>query len=210
MIALVDYGAGNLRSVEFALDRLGIAHQRARTPDELGSARGVILPGVGAAASAMTALSKSGWTDELLGRRRPLLGVCLGLQLLCESSEENADDGSVTECLGLVPGTVRRFGWDTPGRGDGPPVPHMGWSRVRVDREDPLFRDVRDERWFYFLHSFRAHCPEAVVSGTTSYGEPFPAAVRSGNVAGVQFHPEKSGPAGARVLANFCGECDAW
>lgn len=209
MIAVIDYGAGNIRSVEFALDRLGVEHRRARTPDDLGSARGVILPGVGAAASAMAALIERGWPPELRERRHPLLGVCLGMQLLCESSEENAGDGAAIACLGLVCGTVRRFGWDTPAREDGPPVPHMGWSRVRVDPEDPLFRDVRDDPWFYFLHSFRADSPEAVVSGTASYGERFPAAVRSGNVAGVQFHPEKSGQAGARVLANFCEECGA-
>ncbi|MFW6085350.1 MAG: imidazole glycerol phosphate synthase subunit HisH [Gemmatimonadota bacterium] len=207
MIALVDYGAGNLRSVEFALDRLGVAHRRARTPDDLGSARGVVLPGVGAAASAMAALTEAGWPDELRERRRPLLGVCLGMQLLCESSEENAGNGSVTECLGLVPGTVRRFGWDGPGRSDGPPVPHMGWSRVSCDASDPLFRDVGSDDWFYFLHTFRVDCPESVVSGTASYGETFPAALRSGNVAGVQFHPEKSERAGARMLANFCEEC---
>lgn len=209
MIALVDYGAGNLRSVEFALDRLGVAHRRARNPDDLGPARGIILPGVGAAASAMARLSDGGWPAELRQRRRPLLGVCLGMQLLCDSSEENAGAGGSTACLGLVSGTVRRFGWDTPGRDAGRPVPHMGWSRVSCESDDSLFRDVGSGAWFYFLHSFRADCPEGVVSGRASYGERFPAALRSGNVAGVQFHPEKSGPAGARVLASFCEECGA-
>lgn len=209
MIALIDYGAGNLRSVEFALDRLKVEHRRARTPDDIGPARGIILPGVGAAGSAMAALSDGGWPDALRERERPLLGVCLGMQLLCESSEENADGESPTACLGLVPGAVRRFGFDAPGRSDGPPVPHMGWSRIEVEREDGLFRGAGDRPWFYFLHSFRADCPASVVSAATSYEERFPAALRSGNVAGVQFHPEKSGRAGARVLANFCEECRA-
>ena len=209
MIALIDYGAGNLRSVEFALDRLQVEHRRARTPDDLGPARGIILPGVGAAASAMASLAESGWPGELRERRRPLLGLCLGMQLLCESSQENAGAETPTACLGLVPGTVRRFGFDTPERSDGPPVPHMGWARVEVEPGEALFDGTGERPWFYFLHSFRADCPASVVSGATSYEERFPAALRSGNVAGVQFHPEKSGRAGGRVLANFCEECGA-
>lgn len=206
MIALVDYGAGNLRSVEFALERLNVAYRRAATPDDASGARGIILPGVGAAASAMAELTTRGWSDALRRRERPLLGICLGMQLLCDVSEEG---GAPTAGLGLVSGTVRRFGWDAPGRADGPPVPHAGWNRVAVAGEDPLFRDVPDGEYFYFLHSYRADCPDAAVSARTAYGEPFPAAVRSGDVAGVQFHPEKSGGAGEAVLRNFCSGCGA-
>lgn len=206
MIALVDYGAGNLRSVEFALERLNVAYRRAVTPDEASGARGVILPGVGAAASAMTELTTRGWPEALRRRDRPLLGICLGMQLLCDASEEG---GTPTVGLGLVPGTVRRFGWDTPGRTDGPPIPHMGWNRVVAGGEDPLFRDVADDEYFYFLHSYRADCPDDVVSARATYGEGFPAAVRSDDVTGVQFHPEKSGDAGAALLRAFCADCGA-
>lgn len=206
MIALVDYGAGNLRSVEFALDRLGVAHRRAATSDDLGEARGIVLPGVGAAASAMAELTARGWPDALRRRDRPLLGICLGMQLLCETSEEG---GVPTTGLGLIPGSVRRFGWDAVGRAEGYPVPHAGWNRVTVRNEDPLFPGRAEGEHFYFLHSYRAVCPDDVVSATATYGEPFPAAVRSGAVVGVQFHPEKSGYAGARVLHNFCRGCGA-
>ncbi|HSM08946.1 MAG TPA: imidazole glycerol phosphate synthase subunit HisH [Gemmatimonadota bacterium] len=206
MIALVDYGAGNLRSVEFALDRLGVAHRRAPTPDELGDARGIVLPGVGAAASAMAELTARGWPDAFKRRERPLLGICLGMQLLCETSEEG---GVPTACLGLIPGSVRRFGWDAPGAAARRPVPHAGWNRVTARSDDALFQNAAADEYFYFLHSYRADCPDDVVSATATYGEPFPAAVRSGGVAGVQFHPEKSGSAGTLVLRGFCRECGA-
>lgn len=203
MIALIDYGAGNLRSVEFALDRLGVAHGRAATPDDAREARALVLPGVGAAASAMAELARRGWPPALRDDDRPLLGICLGMQLLCEASEEG---GVRTAGLGLIEGVVRRFGWDVPGREAGPPVPHNGWNRVRREGEDPLFGGLADGEHFYFLHSYRAACPGATVTATAAYGERFPAAVRSGRVTGVQFHPEKSGPAGAIVLRNFCTE----
>lgn len=206
MIALVDYGAGNLRSVEFALDRLGVAHRRAATPAELGDARGIVLPGVGAAASAMAELTARGWPDALRRRERPLFGICLGMQLLCETSEEG---GLPTVCLGLIPGCVGRFGWDARGDAEGRPVPHAGWNRVTARSGDALFPGDAAAEHYYFLHSYRVDCPDDVVSATATYGEPFPAAVRSDGVAGVQFHPEKSGSAGALVLRNFCRECGA-
>lgn len=221
MIGLIDYGAGNLRSVEFALDRLGVEHVRAVRPEELAGADGVILPGVGAAARAMAELSARGWPAALRSSPVPLLGVCLGMQLLCESSDEG---GVLTPGLGLIPGTVSRFAGGVQAGGtpvggtqvasvdatsSSPrlPVPHIGWARVKVRSEDELFEGIADGEYFYFLHSYRASCPGAVVTATAEYGRRFPAAIRAGRVAGVQFHPEKSGPAGGRVLANFCAIC---
>lgn len=205
MIALIDYGAGNLRSVEFALDRLGVGHRRVARPSELRGARGVILPGVGAAASAMAELSARGWPAALRDTSLPLLGVCLGMQLLCDYSEEG---GERTNGLGLVPGSVARFDSEpAPGTPSRLPVPHIGWARVQARPMDPLFEGIEDRAWFYFLHSYRAECPCTVVSATADYGESFPAALRSDRVAGVQFHPEKSGQAGERLLSNFCAGC---
>ena len=194
MIVLVDYGAGNLRSVELALERIGVRHRRASHGTELGGADGVVLPGVGAAESAMGELRERGFVETLRASATPLLGVCVGLQLLTDASDEG-EEGPV-ECLGLVPGWTRRF------RGD-VRLPQIGWNRV-VLRDDPLFEGLEREDWFYFLHSYRVDVDPSDVIGSAAYGESFPAAVRRGSVAGVQFHPEKSGTAGLRVLANFC------
>lgn len=195
-VALVDYGAGNLRSVEFALDRLGAPHRRAADPAALEGASGVILPGVGAAGSAMEELEARSLAGPLRSTGTPLLGVCLGMQLLTEGSDEG--EGEV-EALGRIPGRTRRFDADVR-------LPQIGWNRVRL-RPDPLFRGLGEEAWFYFLHGHRVVCGEEHVVGAARYGEPFPAAVRRDPVVGVQFHPEKSGAAGLRVLANFCAGC---
>lgn len=192
MIALVDYGAGNLRSVELALERVGGECRRVADPTQLADCSGVVLPGVGAAGSAMRELDRRGLIRPLAESSVPLLGVCLGMQLLTTSSDEA--DGRVA---GLdrfdahtrrFPGTVR--------------VPHVGWSRVRLTR-DPLFRGLGEEAWFYFLHSHRVPENRDTVA-TADHGGPFCAAARRGSAVGVQFHPEKSGAAGLRVLANFC------
>jgi glutamine amidotransferase len=197
VIAVVDYGAGNLRSVEFALDRLEVPHRRVAEPRGLEAAAGIVLPGVGAAESAMRELGERGLVPALRETERPLLGVCLGMQLLTETSDEG--EGAV-ECLARIPGRTRRF------RGE-VRLPHIGWNRVRLS-DDPLFRGLEREEWFYFLHGHRAECPEEFVVGSGDYGEPFPAALRRDRVAGVQFHPEKSGSAGLRVLRNFCAACE--
>lgn len=202
MIAIVDYGAGNLRSVEFALDRLGVAHRRAARPAELEDASRIVLPGVGHAGSAMSALAESGLADALRAAGRPVLGICLGLQLLTERSDE-ADPP--VRCLGVVPGRTRHLGGA--GTGEGLRVPQIGWNEVRfTGRDDPLFDGLGERAWFYFLHSLRVSCPPEVVTAEAEHGAAFPAAVRHGAFRGVQFHPEKSGPAGLRVLENFCRE----
>jgi glutamine amidotransferase len=206
VIADVDYGAGNLRSVELALERLGVPHRRAPGPGALAGAGGVILPGVGAAASAMRGLDERGLAGALRAWEGPLLGVCLGMQLLTERSYESDPDSGPgpVPCLGLIPGETRRI--DVRAVGEAAPrLPHIGWNATAL-RPDFLFEGLGPERHFYFLHSFRVACDERLAIATTEHGEPFPAAVRSGSRVGVQFHPEKSGEAGLRVLANFCRE----
>lgn len=195
MIGIVDYGAGNLRSVEFALDELGVPHRRASRPGELDDVDRIVLPGVGAAASAMRELRRRGMAHALRETDRPLLGICLGMQLLVESSDEGGED---VPCLGLVPGRTRRIRTSEP-------LPHIGWNRLGPEGADPIFAGLpADGVYCYFLHGHRVRCEDRFVGARTEYGESFPAAIRRGRVAGLQFHPEKSGAAGLRMLANFC------
>jgi len=198
VIALVDYGAGNLRSVEFALEHLDVRWRRAGGPADLVDVDAIILPGVGAAASAMRELRERNLVDALRRSEVPLLGICLGMQLFTQRSDEGA---AAVECLGVVPGDTRRFGAE--GRGFQLPLPHIGWNETEL-ADDPLFAGLPAREHFYFLHSYRVRAPTENVIAAADYGETFPAAVRSGSRVGVQFHPEKSGPAGLRVLANFC------
>ena len=151
-----------------------------------------IVAGVGAAAPGMARLRDAGLVDVLRGLRQPLLGVCLGMQLLFERSEE-----SDTECLGLLPGTVKRFPGGGPLR-----VPHMGWNDLRSERADPLLDGIGDEPYAYFVHSYAAPPTPATIA-STDYGIAFSAIVRQDNVCGMQFHPERSAAVGARLLGNF-------
>ncbi|MDO8688586.1 MAG: imidazole glycerol phosphate synthase subunit HisH [Dehalococcoidia bacterium] len=197
MIAIVDYGAGNLRSVAKALARLGYLAEVTGDATKVASAEAIILPGVGAAADAMENLRRLGLVEplkEAIAQDRPFFGVCLGLQLLFTASEE----GGWHECLGVLPGTVRRI----------PPglkVPHMGWNRVVKAGDSPLWRKIPDNSYFYFVHSYYVD-PEdqSLVVGETEYGLTFASAVARGNLVGTQFHPEKSGDTGLWVYDNFC------
>jgi glutamine amidotransferase len=188
-VALVNLGYGNIGSIEIALRRLGAEVARTADPAAIRAAGRVVLPGVGAAGYAMGRIDALGLRDVLTSLSRPLLGICLGMQLLFEASEE--DD---TQCLGLIPGRVRRLG-PAPGR----PVPHMGWSRLETRAETP---GLATGDYVYFAHSFA--CDDGPHSlAVADYGRPVPAAVRAGNVLGVQFHPERSSAAGARFMRAF-------
>ncbi len=192
-VTVVSYGAGNVASVQFALERLGATVHLTSDPAEIAAADRLILPGVGAAGYAMARLSALGLVEPIRAFARPLLGVCLGQQLLFERSEE----GGGIDMLGFIPGTVRRL--DV--RPD-LPVPHMGWSRLGHLKRDPLLEGVEDGAYAYFVHSFV--CPDGNATlACADYGTSVPAVVRRGNRWGCQFHPERSAAAGARILKNF-------
>jgi len=192
-VTVLSYGAGNVASVQFALERLGARVRLTADPAEVATAERLIVPGVGAAGYAMARLADLRLVEPIRSFSRPLLGVCLGQQLLFDSSEE----GGGVPLLGLIPGVVRRM---EPAADR--PVPHMGWSKLAVTRADPLLEGLGDQPWAYFVHSYV--CPEGPATlARADYGEPVPAVVRSRDRWGCQFHPERSGAAGARILRNF-------
>ncbi len=199
-IAILDYGVGNLRSVEKALEHVGATATISADPAEVQAADGVILPGVGAFPKAMERIRERG-LDELIAERGragvPILGICLGLQLLFYSTTELG--GGVG--LGLLQGEVAEL--DAPGL----KIPHIGWSPVRWEKESRLTEGIESETPFYLVHSFAPRPEASEVLGTAAYGARFACAAERGNVFGVQFHPEKSSAAGLRLLANFAGIC---
>ena len=192
MIAIVDSGGANLSSVMFALERLGAPHVFTGDPDVVRKASHVLLPGVGTAQAAMRALGKRGMEECLKTLTQPVLGICLGMQILFRHSQEGAVD-----TLGLLPATVMRFP-------DDPllPVPHTGWNTVAQTRANPLFQGIEDNAYFFFVHSFYAPLG-CYTAGQTDYGAAFSSAVARDNFFGCQFHPERSGAAGAKLLQNF-------
>ena len=198
MIAVIDYGAGNLKSVKNALDHLGAANMRASTAKEILLADAVILPGVGEFGTAMAELERRGIKEaviEAANGGRPLLGICLGMQLLFEAGEESPG----AKGLGILPGRVPRFPAEM-----GLKIPHMGWNSVMPIKESRLLDGLPKGSYMYFVHSFYVKAAErSDVSAISEYGLIFDAAVERGNIFGCQFHPEKSGAAGLVILKNF-------
>lgn len=193
-VVLVDSGGANIGSVRYALQRLGVEAPLTCDAETIRRADRVILPGVGAAAPAMARLREAGLVEVLRGLSQPVLGVCLGMQLLCMHSEEGDVD-----CLGLIDASVQRFQDN-----DGLRVPHMGWSEVKACAEHPLFAGDAREGWAYFVHGYRVPVCAATLA-TCDYGTAFSAAAGQGNFMGVQYHPERSAALGMAVLANFLG-----
>lgn len=194
-VAVIDHGAGNLVSIAQGLENQGAEVRVTTSLRDLTGVDGIVLPGVGATGAAMERLRTVGLVEPLSAWQGPLLGICVGLQLFFTASEE---DGG--ETLGLIPGRVRRL------KG-APRLPHIGWNDVHL-LGDPLFAGIETGSTFFFVHSFAPVPADSnTVIGTCTYGQEFVAAVRAGNRVGVQFHPERSGPAGLQMLGNFVREC---
>lgn len=196
-VVVIDSGGANLASLLHALRRLGSEATVSNDPERIRAASHVLLPGVGAANDAMTRLRAAGVDTLLPTLTQPLLGICLGMQLLFEASEEAVAGATETRCLGLVPGRVRRLQAEP-----GLPVPHMGWNQLEPLRDDPLFDGIRRGDYVYFVHSYCAPVSDATLAKCT-YGETFSAVVQRGHVYGTQFHPERSGRIGSLILRNF-------
>jgi glutamine amidotransferase len=198
-VAILDYGMGNLRSVRRAVERVGGSPVVTSDPAEAARADAAVVPGVGAFGACMRGLSQTGLdavVRELATAGRPILGVCLGMQVLFESSEEDPDPG-----LGLLPGVVRRLP-----AGPGVKVPHMGWNEVRWTEDHPLTRGIPSGTRFYFVHSYAPDVTPDVTVGMTEHGREFTAAVAHGSVFATQFHPERSGDAGLALYEAFVKE----
>ncbi|MFQ5996220.1 MAG: imidazole glycerol phosphate synthase subunit HisH [Dehalococcoidales bacterium] len=196
MIAIVDYGAGNLRSVANAITELGYQPRITSHQDEVLNAHAVILPGVGAAGDTMESLKRLGLVDpigQLIAEGRPFFGVCIGLQILFTGTEE----GGGHDCLRIIPGWVRRLP-------SGQKIPHMGWNQVKQRRSHSIFDGIPDEANFYFVHSYYGE-PEdkSLVAGETEYGIPICSVIARENLVATQFHPEKSGELGLKMYDNF-------
>jgi glutamine amidotransferase len=201
---VLDYGAGNLTSVENALRHLGAPFRTTSKPADLTDAESVIFPGVGEAAASMAVLKKTGLGDALrsfLASGRKVLGICIGCQVIFDRSEERD-----TTCLGLVPGVVRRFA-----AGTGLKVPHMGWNAMHFTKPHPVFAGIPQDTRFYFVHSYYPDpVDKGMIAAVTDYGISFPSCIARGNLVAFQCHVEKSGPFGLKLLSNFLSWDGKW
>lgn len=191
-VAIIDSGGANIASLLFAFERLQTTALLTSDVDVIRNAERVLLPGVGAAADAMSRLKGAGLVDVIRGLTQPVLGICLGMQLLCEGSEEED-----VECLGIIPGTVQKLVATT-----GSPVPNMGWCATSVISHNSLSRGIEDESYFYYLHSYALPVSDNTLA-TATHSDDFSAIVACQNFVGAQFHPERSSVAGAQLLRNF-------
>ena len=198
MIAIIDYGAGNIQSVAKALTHIGCDCLVTRNKDEILKADGAVLPGVGSFGDTVDSLNKYGIKDaikEYIASGKPFLGICLGMQLLFPASGESPE----AEGLGIYEGSITRIP-----NGEGLKIPHMGWNSLDINPESRLFKGIRKNPYVYFVHSYFLHAADReLVAATTEYGVTIDAAVERGNVFATQFHPEKSGETGLRILRNF-------
>lgn len=206
MLAILDYKAGNQTSVQRALNKLGIPNQITSDKEVLTDATGIIFPGVGAAGQAMDELTSGGLDEllkELVQQKKPLLGICVGCQILLDYSEEND-----TQALSVIPGECRLFNpsWEDY-EGVAIRVPHMGWNRIELKQDCVLFKDIDSEAHFYFVHSYYPAPEEKYIIGETIYGRPFCSLHGREGLWAVQFHPEKSGRPGLKLLSNFYEYC---
>ncbi len=194
-IGIIDYGAGNMASVQKALDYLDLPNRIIDCPDDLAGAERVILPGVGAFGAAMDNLRQKGFVEPIkqyIAEGKSFLGICLGMQLLLQTSEETEN----AKGTGIITGTCKRF---TTGK-----VPHMGWNSINIKRSNGLFKGIPNNSFFYFIHSYYIEPGnQTLTAAKTDYYIPFTAAIEKDNLCGVQFHPEKSGPIGLKVLENW-------
>ncbi len=196
MIAIIDYGAGNIFSVKNALDYLNVQNKLTKEAKDIENADAIILPGVGAFPWAMQKLNESGLVDTIkdLAKQKPFLGICLGMQLLFEKSYEFSE----CEGLGLIPGYVDKI--NEPNL----VIPHMGWNKLEYNHDCPLFNGLGDNEYVYFVHSYKAFCEDNNLYAYVDYGSPVSALVSDGKtIFGSQFHPEKSGKTGLKILENF-------
>lgn len=203
MIAIIDYNAGNITSVARALHNIGQAYVITDDTKMLDSASHVIFPGVGAAGEAMAYLKQKGldgWLQTCFRSGKPLMGICLGTQIILDHSEEND-----TDCIGLVAGSTKRFPENLQALGQMLKIPHMGWNHITFQRRHPVFEGLAPEAEFYFVHSYYpSPADSSAVLGTTEYGMTFCSVLAVKNLIAMQFHPEKSGRPGLQILKNFC------